>query len=313
MAIEYKPTKKKEKVAKAPKEPKAPKVEKPIKIGEVKKLKTTKPKKEPKAPKLEKSIKEDKGTLLEIKPKKEKTTKATKEEKIKELGELSFGDVTKEKKKFHFSLKDKKTRIIFISAIAALLAIATILVFVIINNKKGNEPIKIMISENPKLSYYVGDEADYTGLVIAIVKKNGESDYVKYTRENSKDFTITGFDSRVPRDRQDITVIYGGFSCKYTIKIKELPEPVRELVGISIETYPKTEYKVGEWIETEGGWLLKHYSDGTTKRTMLVDSYIDEKSWKDARAGGVGTYTIIVKYKEDGKVFRTTYEITFTE
>lgn len=323
MAIEYKPTKpKKEKQAKAPKAPKAQKAEKPVKIGAVQKVKTTKPKKEkpvkaPKAPKPEKAkafsinkketvqaekpINQEQKNSFQIKPKKEK-----------KLGIEGKGK--KEKKEFSFSLKDKKTRIIFISLIAVILVLAAVLTVVILKNKEGNEPVNIYVSEFPKLSYYVGEDADFTGMTIAIVKKNGKADYVKYTKGNAADFIIKGFNSTRPYEDQVISVSYNNMSCQYHIAIKEMPEPVRELVGISIDTLPnKTEYKVGEWIDTEGGILLLEYSDGTTERTIMVNNYISD-GWDEAREAGPGTYTITVKYKDrdTGIVKRTTYDITIS-
>ena len=277
--------------------------------------------KKPKKEKAEKPIKEEKESSFEVKSKKEKSFdvaekgKKIKEKKIKESDDFGMEDDSKKKKKFHFSLKDKKTRIIFISVIATILVLAAILVIVIINSKKGNEPISIYVSEFPETTYYVGEKADYTGLSIAIVKQNGKVDYVKYNEENASQFTFTGFNSSRPYEEQVITVMYNGFSCIYRITVKEIPQTVRELVGVSIEKLPnKTTYAVGEWIDTEGGMLKLEYSDGSTESTILVNNYISG-GWEEAWNGGPGTYTIKVKYKDPntGIVKRTEFEITITE
>ena len=224
---------------------------------------------------------------------------------------------TKPEKKEKGDLKDRTTRIILVFSIAAILVVAILIVagvslFTEID-RQNNTPIRISMDNFPKLKYYVGEEADYTGLSVAVNKYNGTVEYVEYSAANASDFTFIGFDSTRPFDDQIITVVYKGFSCTYHITVKEVPKPKPTLVGITIEVMPKTQYKVGEWLDTDGGMLLKHYSDGTTERTILVNNYISD-GWDEAWAGGPGTYTLTVKYKEEGsKSVKITYEIIITE
>ena len=84
------------------------------------------------------------------------------------------------------------------------------------------------------------------------------------------------------------------------------------LCDLSIEVMPKTEYKVGEWLDTDAGRLLKHYTDGTTERTVMVNNYIIS-GWEKAWEGGAGTYTMVCQYTENGITCRVAYDITITE
>lgn len=80
------------------------------------------------------------------------------------------------------------------------------------------------------------------------------------------------------------------------------------LCGIYLKTMPKTEYKVGEWINTSTGVLLCQYTDGTTEEKQLLDDYIYGNFSMDE----VGTYPVTVKYTEGGITSQTMYYITIT-
>lgn len=290
----------------------------------------------------EKEFKIKDSTSFKIKGKKEKAFKEPK--KFKEPKETGFdtdkksvfkspfnfkkNDVFKtfdnqsEKKKFKFDLKNKMTRTIFISVIAGIFVLACVIAATIgiVSNieEQNNTPISISMGDFPKLQYYVTEDADYTGLSVAVKKQNGQIEYVQYSETNASDFKFSGFDSTRAFEDQIITVIYKGLSCSYHIVVKEIPKPKPTLVAITIDVMPKTEYKEGEWLDTDGGMLMKHYSDGSTERTVLVNNYISD-GWDEAWEGGAGetgtaTYTLTVKYKEDcSKTVKTTYDITITE
>jgi hypothetical protein len=80
-------------------------------------------------------------------------------------------------------------------------------------------------------------------------------------------------------------------------------------VGITLETLPKTEYRIDEWLDTTGGVLLCEYADGSVYRLSLVNSYIF--GWENVN--GPGEYVLTVKYMENGTLAETTYTITVTE
>jgi hypothetical protein len=84
------------------------------------------------------------------------------------------------------------------------------------------------------------------------------------------------------------------------------------LCDIELTTLPKTEYKLGEWLDTTGGVLLRKYTDGSEYYINLVNGYVsgfgpirDEQK--------TGKFTLVVVYRENGITCRTFYEITVTE
>ena len=217
----------------------------------------------------------------------------------------------------NIDLRDKKTLIIIIAAAVVLVAIiATVITLVVVNNKEAEETGRnidnIYISSWPKkLQYYVGEEADYDGLVIGILKKNGSTETITYSEDTKDKLTFSGLDTSKAAEEQTVTIAYKDFTCKFYISVKEVPKPAPVLVGISIAEMPKTEYKVGEWLDLTGGMILKEYSDGTTARTIIIHNYVS--GWNEAVEAGPGTHTLTVKYKENGVMKTTTYDVTITE
>ncbi len=214
------------------------------------------------------------------------------------------------------NLKNKKALMIMIAVAIVLIAVVAAVITVSVINKKAEEQGKtvqgIYIDSWPEtLQYYVGEEANYDGLVIGLKKHDGSSELIAYSDATKGDFTITGFDTSKVSDEKTVTVKYKEFTCNFYISVKEVPKPPAVLVGIKLVELPKTEYKVGEWLNTDGGMILKEYSDGTSERTILINSYVS--GWEEARQGGPGTYTLTVKYKENGIMKKTTYDITVTE
>lgn len=267
----------------------APKKEKPVKVKKIKEPKAPKPAKV-KTPKAFKELKSPKGP----KPVKEKKIKSFKASNTANTG---------------FSIKPenpkKKKIIIIISVVAVLIiALAVAVTVVVVNAKKQGQEINyISVSSTPnKMSYYVGEEADYKGLIINVTRKNGETFTVL-----SSECVIKGFDSSAATEKQRITVNYEGFIATFTIRIEELPKPTPILVGIHFEQLPKTEYKVGEWLDTSSGMLVREYKDGSTKRITLVNSYV--YGWEEAYEAGPGTYTLTVTYVENGIPAVTHYPI----
>ena len=225
-------------------------------------------------------------------------------------------------RKLKLKSQNSNKKVIIIAIVAAVLVVAGIIAGLIIvgaNNAsiaKGNEIKGIYIAKAPdKTKYYIGDQADYTGLEIQVLKNNGSSEIITYTPANAYLFEITGFNSNLPQEKQTITVKYKGFSTGFNISIFVYEAPAGTLTGIGWVTLPKTEYKVGDFFETDGGMLLKEYNDGKTKRTILLDSHISgkDKAFVNGKAKNIGTYELTVKYKENGVTVYTTYTITVTE
>jgi len=306
MAIQYKKTKQiKEK-------PEKIKKEKPVKIKKDNsvKVRISKPAKAPKAPKAERPLK--------VKREKPVTVKQESHVKIKQQrqpkGAQPLNTVNLKKNSGSGALKPKNVKSIFgiaISLVVVIALISVLLVMVIGANKQGNEIGHISISSTPnKTTYYVGEEADYEGLKITVTHRNGKQTTVPISK-----CIITGFDNTEPAEKQTISVKYEGFVATFSITVKEAPKPTSTLARIYLEELPKTEYKADEWLDTNGGVIVREYKDGTIKRISLENS--DVYGWETAQAafeaGEEGPYTLTVKYKEGGILVETTYEITITE
>ena len=290
---------------------------------------STKLKKEkPVKVKREKPQKVKQGSSLKIqkdssvKIKKEKPVKVAKEKKVKSNVQIKSTNVkgnlnisglkkTSERSSSNGSKKPANRKLIIaIAAIAIVLAV--VIIAVLVNTIKDSKEItQIFISSTPnKTVYYVGEKANYEGLSVTVVYKNGKTASIPYY-----ECTITGFDTTASSENQTVTVRYQGYGADFYIIVKDIPKPTPVLVGIHFEQLPKTEYKIGERLDTNGGMLVREYKDGTTKYITLVNSYV--YGWIAANeafeAGVEGPYTLTVKYKENGILVETTYDITITE
>lgn len=285
MAIQYKPTKpKKEKSPNVAKTPKAPKAEKPIKIGSVQKVKTTKPAKAPKAP------------------------KAPKAEKVKTFAPSFKGGKVKKTEDLEktSALKKPVNLVVTLSVMAVLVVVAVLALTIFLPSieDNGQEIKEIRIASTPdKTVYLIGEEANYDGLSVAVTRKNGETFTV-----GANKCVIGGFDTS-EEGYQTIIVDYEGFSTSFSIKVEKPPRPTPTLASITFEKLPKTEYKVGEWLDTTGGVLLRKYADGSELYLDLINSYV----FGFVDVDGPGEYVLTVKYMENGTLAETTYTITVTE
>lgn len=288
MEIQYKPSKpKKEKSVKTPK---APKAEKAVKFNSsVQTVKTSKPAKASKAPKAPRP--EKVKTITFGKPGKVQTDKPVKVEKTKKPGIFSKID----------------PKLILGGTLVLIVVLAVIVWTVVIPTveKNGQMINSISITKLPdKLDYMVGEGPDYDGLRVQVTRNNGET----FTVRADKCF-ITGFDSSVAMEGQPIKVVYEGKSATFSINIKEKPKPTPALKGISIEKLPdKTEYKLGEGLDTTGGIILCEFVDGSVLHVNLTNGNVAGFSAINAP----GTYDLYVEYVDNGILATTTYTITVT-
>lgn len=286
MDIQYKPTKpKKEKPAKAPK---APKAEKAMKFkSTAQAVKSTKPAKAPKAPKPEKA-----KTITFGRPGKVQTDKPMKVEKAN-------------KKPNFLSKLDPKVILGIVLGIVVVAAVIVLTVVLPAIQEHGQQIKNIIISSTPdKTIYWVGEKANYDGLRVQVVRNNGESFTVRAGK-----CQITGFDSAEAEENQTITVDYQGHTATFMVSIQQPPKPTPVLKSIKVVKQPdKTVYKLGETLDTNGGMLLREYVDGTTAEITLVNSYVS--GFYDIHTPG--TYELTVKYKENGIIAETTYDIAVT-
>lgn len=284
MDLQYKPTKqKKEKPVKAPK---APKAEKAMKLGNVA---AVKPAKAPKTPKAEKA------------PKMAKTMK------LESQKPMQFGKVQDSAKSSSGALRKpvKPSVVVAVFAVVAVIVVGVVIASFFGTGDDSTVIQSISIANPPeKTSYYVGESANYYGLKVLLTMSDGTSFTI-----NAQDCQISGFDSSNPTDNQTITVAYRDMSATFTVTIEEMPviNESRDLIAVSIKTYPKTEYKVGDWMSVEGGVLLAEYDDGSTSEVAMTYDHVSGFSTKEP-----GVYTLTVQYVEKGLIATCTFTITVT-
>ena len=286
MALQYKPTKQKKE--KPVKEPKTSKAEKPVSFGSANAVKFDKPKKV-----KEKKIKTPKPEKAEV-----MSFTPSKAEKASDLNK--GGSVLKKSIKPAVAISIA-SGVILTVVLVAVLALVAILPAI---EKHGQKLDSIMISSTPdKIIYLVGEEANYDGLRITVTRKNGETFTVR-----ASDCQITGFDSSEPK-QMVIAVTYEGLTTDFSIKVEEVPHQVPPLTGIHLDPLPKTEYKLGEPLDTTDGVIIREYADGSTAKAVLMYSYV----YGFEGITKPGEYTLIVEYIENGITAETTYTITVTE
>lgn len=204
--------------------------------------------------------------------------------------------------------QSKKKSILIIAICAFIVIISLIVGIAIYNNaQKKTDVDYISIKSLPeKIEYYQDEIFSTLGLEIEATLKNGKTLLIA-----TEKCSFSGFDSSVPTDTQIITVTYQGANTSFQIKIKPLGSADGingSFNGLSFKTLPKTEYKVGEWLDIDGGILILHYDDGSTKEVPLELS--DVYGFTSMQAG---TYELTVRHIEDGFLATCTYTITVTE
>ena len=236
---------------------------------------------------------------------------------------------------FLANLTKQQKGIILIAAVALVLVIAIVVTVVLIganskddipedldtnegehigdggNNEVPDEISQFYISSNPtKTSYYVGDNADYSGLTVYFKSESTGSVFLGYD-EDPDAFTITGFDSSAPVEEQVITVECRGYTDTFTVTILEKETAKATLIGITVDPLPRTTYPVGYSFETTGAYIVCEYSDGTTESVPLTMKHI---SGFGAIAYTPGEHQIKVKYADDNGGYAETYiTVTITE
>jgi len=136
-----------------------------------------------------------------------------------------------------------------------------------------------------KLSYYVGDPLDITGMVIKGTYADNSTQNQTITASN-----ISGFNSSVPAVGQILTVTVGGKTTTYTVNILEVPVT---LSSIAISTPAnKLLYYVGDTLDIAGLEITGTYSNSSTSiQTITTDNITGFNSLSPA-TGQVLTVTI---------------------
>ena len=122
-------------------------------------------------------------------------------------------------------------------------------------NVKKEEVTSLTIATQPtKTNYYVGDTLNTAGLTLKAAYNNGTTQ------------TITGGFTCTPTvltsaGAQTVTVNYGGKTATFTVNVQDVT-----LSGIAIASNPtKTNYYVGDTLDTTGLKLTATYNNGTTQ------------------------------------------------
>lgn len=120
---------------------------------------------------------------------------------------------------------------------------------------------EILIQSYPtKTNYYVGDELDTSGLILAAIYSDGSIETI------TSGFTISGFDSSVAGSQQ-VTVSYGDKTTSFNVTVIGI-----EATGICVSKLPvKTEYCVGDTLDTTGLELAVEYNNGASE--VINDGY----------------------------------------
>ena len=147
-----------------------------------------------------------------------------------------------------------------------------------------------------KTTYYLNDEFESAGMVVRAEYNLGETS--KYQALLESEYTVEGFDSSKPADKQTLTVVLKKdptITVSFDITVKE-----RRAVATQLTTYPRTTFHVGEQYDAKGMVASKIYdSEDIEEMDNSIYYYFDgsryyttEEPYDDAVAEADGTYTI---------------------
>lgn len=139
---------------------------------------------------------------------------------------------------------------------------------------------EVLIQSYPiKTSYFIGDILDIDGLILVAIYSNGSIETI------TDGFTTSGFDSSIVGTQQ-ITITYAGKTTSFNVTVSDV-----EVTSIAISKIPdKTDYYVGEKLDTTGLALEVNYSNGTTEN--VIGGY----TCTPTILGTSGTQEITVEY-----------------
>ena len=161
----------------------------------------------------------------------------------------------------------------------------------------------IEVTAPTKTEYEIGEKLDTSGLVVTARYSDGSAAVLTETQ-----YTLTGFSSEEAGEKT-VTVSYteDGVTktAAFVVTVKELPSVVLE--GIEITAPAKTEYKVGDPLDTSGISVTAKYSDGSS-RLLEEDQYIIS-GFSSEKAG---EKMVTVSYTEGGVTKTTTTPVTVT-
>lgn len=125
--------------------------------------------------------------------------------------------------------------------------------------EKLNELVNLEVKAPSKITYYVGEGLDITGMEVRAYGSQGGDPVIL----ESGEYTIGDFDFSAPGTKT-IAVSYRGKTAEFTVRVAEAPVPTPELQGITA-TAAKTIYEQGEKFDLSTLYVTAHYSDGSSK------------------------------------------------
>ena len=148
----------------------------------------------------------------------------------------------------------------------------------------------IAVTAPTKTHYFVGDTLNTVGMTVTATYNNGT------TKDVTADATVD-VTTLTTAGTKTVTVTYDGKSDTFEV---ELIPVVVESIAVTAPT--KTEYFVGDTLNTAGMTVIANYNDGTTK-DVTADASVNVTTLTTA-----GTVTVTVTY--DGKSDTFTVNVT---
>ncbi len=131
--------------------------------------------------------------------------------------------------------------------------------------------------------YYVGEELQLDGLQV-----NEKKRISTFDKQISMDkLTITGFDSSVACEVQNVTATYGKFTTSFVVVILERPPQQKVVIGVKIQgkdgSELKKDYQLYEDFDVENIELVVTYNDMSTEIIPAThpDVKIEGYDWRE--------------------------------
>ena len=208
---------------------------------------------------------------------------------------------------FHLPQLDKKWVIVLAAVLAVLLLVGGIIAAVSLTAAHNNEVTGIAVTAAPeKTVYFVGQEADYTGLEITATRRSGETFVVPLA-----ECEIIGFTSEYAVQEKVLLVKYAGCQALFSVEIRERPKPTPVLRSITLLEAPKLTRATDGNLRISGGSIRVDYTNADPKIIGLVVDMIDLAPAED----GGDRYVLTITYtdRELNQSATITQTITVTE
>lgn len=155
------------------------------------------------------------------------------------------------------------------------------------------------LKTNFKTKYLKGETLNLDGGTIEYVLNNGQTAIIAVTEEMISGFLSTSVGTF------EMSITYYSNTIAVSYEIYEITA-----TGITLKTPFKSEYYVGDLVDTTGGEITVSYSDGTTQDISITSGMIDRFS---TGLASEKTKTMIIKYKYLDIIFTIDFNYTVSE